>query len=176
MLRGTTTGRMLKRDIFKTGLAAFSAGMVLLIITMHEQYNFGYSSYFDTVQVGLSLMQLMWLTSLPSVVFGLFSFVIVKFWASLVTNRNFVIILMRIYMVIVFCFIGIICWCIAGNIITFKGVKWLVCIVYICILCIVYIYNVFYNMYIIYIYIHYILILYPITHLYTHTYIHAYIE
>ena len=75
MLRGTTTGRMLKRDIFKTGLAAFSAGMVLLIITMHEQYNFGYSSYFDTVQVGLSLMQLMWLTSLPSVVFGLFSFV-----------------------------------------------------------------------------------------------------
>lgn len=127
MLRGTTTGRMLKRDIFKTGLTSFTAGMVLLIITVHEQYNFGYSSYFDTVQAGLSLMQLMWLVSLPSVLFGVMSFVIVKFWASLVTNRNIVILIMRVYMVIVFCLIGVICWCIAGLLITFKGVKWLVC-------------------------------------------------
>lgn len=125
MLRGKTTGRMLKRDIFKAGLSEIVFGFVLLVITLYEEYNFITTKYFDTNQYGATLLSLMWLVSFPSLLAGVLSFVLVKFWPTLVTNRSVLLNVTRVYLVIMFLLLASIIWCLAAVILTFRRVKFL---------------------------------------------------
>ena len=123
MLRGKTTGRRLKRIIFKAGLFQLICGFILLMITIYINDNFWYTGYYGTMRLGASLLSLMWLVSFPSVLAGLFSMLIIKYWPTLVTNRNIIINLMRMYMVIMVMLLISVCWCISSLIISFKGAR-----------------------------------------------------
>ena len=123
MLRGSTTGRRLKRNIFKAGLAQLVCGFILLMITIYIYENYWYTDYYGTMRLGATLLSLMWLVSFPSVLAGLFSMLIIKYWPTLVTNRNIVINLMRMYMVIMVMLLISVCWCISSLIISFKGAR-----------------------------------------------------
>ena len=129
LLRGRTTGRKLKRNIFKVGLSQGLSGFILLCITVYIQRNYAYESYFNTFRLGATLMSLMWLVSFPSVLAGIFSMLIVKFWPSLVTNRQLIINLTRMYMVIMFMLLVSVCWCIASLIVTFNGIRFMVSVI-----------------------------------------------
>ncbi len=126
MLRGKTTGRMLKRDIFKAGVAQLFFGIMLIIIANYEYLNFVTTSYFDTNMYGAKLMDLMWLVSVPSFLAGCFSMLIIKFWGTLVTNRTILIVLMKVYMVILFLLLVTTVWLIAALILTFRKITFMV--------------------------------------------------
>lgn len=126
MFRGKNTGRKLKRIIGKAAFVELVCGFIFFVITLYETYNFALSEYFNAAIVGIPLIQLMWLVSIPSVLASMFFFLMVKYWATLVTNRLILIYLMRVSMVIVVLLLATICWCISALIIVFRGVRFMV--------------------------------------------------
>lgn len=125
MLRGKSTGRRLKRDIFKAGLFQCVCGSVLLSLTAVAYKNFSISPYFASPHFGANLLSLLWLVSVPTCLSGILMMLFVKYWASLVTNRTILLNLMRGTMVIMILLLASTCWCIAVLIKSFQGVRFM---------------------------------------------------
>ena len=66
---------------------------------------------------------LLWTVSFPSFLLGVITMVAVRHWASLVTNRNLLASLMRIYMGTCFILFIVTLWCACATFLTFRKVK-----------------------------------------------------
>lgn len=122
-LRGKTTGRRLKRNLFKFGMICTICGFALSVITLELYRNFRKDEYVDGVHRGASWMALMALTSFPAFLMGIISLTAVRHWASLVTNRRLLGHLMRIYMCLFMVMFIFSLWCTCVTFLTFKKVK-----------------------------------------------------
>jgi len=126
MLRGKTTGRRLKRDIFKMGLSMCVCGFILFVCTGFINQNFSYTPYFQIEYLGATLLSLLWLVSFPSCLAGILLMLFVKYWATLVTNRGILLNLMRGTMIIIVMLLLSTGWCIGCMILAFRGVRFMV--------------------------------------------------
>jgi hypothetical protein len=113
MLRGNTTGRRLKRTIFKSGVAQLSCGFSLMILAIEAGYTEVMSKYFIENRYGASVHDLQWLISFPSILLGIGSMIMIYYWASLCTNRTLLKAILNIYMMI--------------NLFLFIFTLWLIC-------------------------------------------------
>lgn len=84
LLNGRTTGRRIKRVIFKYGLAQTVIGFILIVLSGYE------GTYLlillDGVMYG-NPISLMWVVAIFTFINGLLSLFAVYYWASLCTNR-----------------------------------------------------------------------------------------
>jgi hypothetical protein len=126
MLRGKSTGRKLKRDIFKVALSMLVFGFVLFVCTVFINRNFSATPYFGVENLGATLLSLLWLVSFPSCLEGILLMLFVKYWATLVTNREILLNLMRGTMIIMFMLLVSTGWCIGCMIMAFRGVRFMV--------------------------------------------------
>lgn len=122
-LRGKSPGRRLKRNIFKFGVFQLVCNFSLLMITIQENRNFNGLGYFEDTKYGAGLLNLMWVVSLPSFLFGLVSMAAVRNWASLTTNRTLLSNLMRVYIVVSFLLFVFTLWLTCVLFLMFRGVK-----------------------------------------------------
>ncbi len=69
------------------------------------------------------IQNLLWTVSLPSFLLGLITMSAVRNWASLVTNRDLLASLMRIYMGTCFILFIVTLWCACCTFLTFSKIK-----------------------------------------------------
>jgi hypothetical protein len=113
LMRGNTTGRRLKRTIFKSGIAQLSCGFSLMMLAIGGGYLESMNKYFIDNVYGASIHDLQWLVSFPSILFGIGSMIMIYYWASLCTNRTLLKSILNIYMCV--------------NLFFFIFVFWLLC-------------------------------------------------
>ena len=124
MIRGSTAGRKLKRTIFKLSLVMMLCSFPLIVLAYIEDRTFEVGYYFTVVQkVGAALQPLMWLTGVPGFLLGAGSLIIIKYWASLCTNRKLLCNIMRVYAAVLVFFMVIVVYTVAVLFLTFGGVK-----------------------------------------------------
>lgn len=123
LLRGQTTGRRIKRCVFKIMVVTVVCNIALLVQIYLIDRLYAMSAYFQTSPYGNSLSILLWMTCIPSLFMGVVSFMFLKYWASAVTNRKLFSQLCRIYMVGMIVCIGIGSWMIAVLLLMFKDVE-----------------------------------------------------
>ena len=121
-LRGKNVGRRFKRTLFKFGLQLFLEGLALFIIACMTDTQFSEIPFFDDVTYGATLQDLAYLVSFPTLFFGFITFKVVQNWASLVTNRELLAALAKLYLLCIFVIFIWTIWLTAVWILTFKGV------------------------------------------------------
>ena len=124
MFRGRTLGRRLKRELFKLSLFELLTGTVMLILTIVDQANFSVTPYFTISQYGGSLLSLQYTVAFSALTFGFAGILAIKYWASLVTNRELLGKILRIYQFFLVVFFTISLWCLCAIFLTFRNVKW----------------------------------------------------
>ena len=125
LLRGQTTGRRIKRCVFKIMMVTVVCNIALLVQIYLIDRLYAMSAYFQTSPYGNSLSILLWMTCIPGLFMGAVSFMFLKYWASAVTNRKLFSQLCRIYMVSMVVCIGFGSWMIAVLLLMFKDVgRW----------------------------------------------------
>lgn len=123
-LRGPTSGRQMKRNYFKLGFFNWCCGWVLLVITLQIDRTFPLTSYYQAPRFGIPLQTLMWMTALPSVFLATCSFLCIRYWASLCTNRDMLINLSRMYMIGSLFIFFFNLYCVIVWFLEFQGVAW----------------------------------------------------
>lgn len=126
MLRGSTTGRKLKRVVFKFGCYQCICGFVLMCVTTYAKSQVEFTSFYMIQQrgMGATLFNLMWLTIFPALAMGFISALMIKYWASLCTNRFLLSTILKVYMMIyLFLFIFVL-WCTCVLFLVFKPIDW----------------------------------------------------
>jgi len=124
MIRGSTAGRKLKRTIFKLSLVMMLCSFPLMVLAYIEDRTFEVGYYFTVVQkVGAALQPLMWLTGVPGFLLGAGSLIIIKYWASLCTNRKLLCNIMRVYAAVLVFYMIIVVYTVAVLFLTFGGIK-----------------------------------------------------
>jgi hypothetical protein len=104
-LRGTTTGRKLKRIIFTFGVYQVLAGFVLTLIGISGANNPQLQKVYNISKLNSpDLQTLTLLTGIFTFLWGIGSMFIFKLWAAFCTSRLLLMTIMRIYM-----FIDMIC-------------------------------------------------------------------
>jgi hypothetical protein len=124
LLNGKTTGRRVKRVIFKYGLYQSILGFMLVVIASYENVNFFQLDYFNLPSYGAPVLTLMWLVSFPTWIIGLLSLLAVYYWASLCTNRELFTSLLKIYFGILAVLFVLTLWFACALFLTFKDAKW----------------------------------------------------
>jgi hypothetical protein len=124
LLNGKSTGRRIKRVVFKYGLFQSIVGFILVVIASYENVNFFQLDYFNQSLYGAPVLILMWLVSFPTWIIGLLSLLAVYYWASLCTNRELFTSLLKIYFGILFFLFFLTLWFICALFLTFKGADW----------------------------------------------------
>ena len=90
-LKGKTTGRRIKRCIFKFGLYQLFFGIALMGIAGWETTNFPLDGgWFSEVKYGSSVRNLTWVVSFPSCLMAVVGMVAVRYWSSLVSAYSLV--------------------------------------------------------------------------------------
>lgn len=123
-LRGGSVGRKLKRKCTKFCIAELVCGFSLFVITAYEERNLGGSAYLLSIEYGATLVALQYCVSIPSVILGTTTFFAVKYWASLVTNRELFIKLQYINLFYLCILFIITVWCTIAFFLIFKDVDW----------------------------------------------------
>lgn len=125
LLRGPSVGRRIKRCVFKIMVVTVVCNIALLVLAYLEDRLYAMSAYFATSPYGATLSILMWLTCVPALFMGLLSFMFLKYWASIVTNRKLFSQLCRMYMVGMIVCLALGAWMIAVCILMFEDVdRW----------------------------------------------------
>lgn len=121
LLTGKSTGRRIKRVIFKYGLYQTVLGFMLVVISSYADVNFRFLESFNLPLHGAPVLTLMWLVSFPTFFMGLLSLLAVYYWASLCTNRQLFTSLLRIYFGILALLFIFTLWLICALFLTFKN-------------------------------------------------------
>lgn len=121
---GKSSGRRLKRVIAKFGLCQLLCGIGLLTISICENELFGGESHFANSTYGAPLMSLMFLVSIPTLLLGIVSMVVLRYWTSLTTNRQLLVTLSRGYAITCFPIFVFLLWTTCVLFLTFQDVKW----------------------------------------------------
>jgi len=122
-LRGSHSGRRFKRTLFKFGFILLVCGFALLTITCLIEENFKRQPQYATSRYGSDVLTLMFCTSVLANVFAIVTLLAVRYWGSLVTNRDLLVNLFKIYslVLLVAALIGI--WTLMTNVLTFTRIK-----------------------------------------------------
>lgn len=99
-LRGYSTGRRLKRDLFKQAASQLFSSVAVIIMSDQAARNFTVTNFFTNSVYGKSLLSLWWLISIIGLLLGLSTMFMIYHWASLVTNRELLSTVLKIYMLI----------------------------------------------------------------------------
>ena len=99
-MRGRSTGRRLKRDLFKQGLAQVCVSIGLMIMTDQAARDFTVTHFLELSVYGKSLISLWWLVSIIGFLLCFVTLFVVYGWPSLVTNRQLTSTILKIYMLI----------------------------------------------------------------------------
>ena len=86
-IRGRTTGRRVKRDLCIFGTFQFICGVALAAIADAEDGSFPIKNFFDNSKNGKDLIPLMRLVAVLAILLSIFTFGLIRYWSSLVTNR-----------------------------------------------------------------------------------------
>jgi hypothetical protein len=124
MLRGKSVGRRLKRKLFKFAIAENICGFGIFCITAYEDTRLGSSYYVTTATYGSTLLNLQYAVAFLSLIIGIPTALAVKYWGSMVTNRNLLVKLMYINLLYLFILFVIMIWCVVVLFLTFRGVNW----------------------------------------------------
>jgi hypothetical protein len=124
LFRGRTLGRRLKRELCKLSLFELLTGTVMLTLTIVDQVNFSITPYFTISEYGGSLLSLQYSVAFSALIFGFAGILAIKYWASLVTNRELLGKILRIYQFCLVIFFTISLWCLCAIFLTFRNVKW----------------------------------------------------
>jgi hypothetical protein len=85
-LKGKTTGRRIKRCIFKFGLYQLFFGIALMGIAGWETTHYPLDGgWFSEVKYGSSVRNLTWVVAFPTCLMGVLGMVAIRYWASLVS-------------------------------------------------------------------------------------------
>ena len=124
MVRGQTPGRQLKRTIFQLAVLLMVCTFPLMVMAYIEDRTFEVGHYFTVSSpAGAALQPLMWLTGAPGFVLGFGSLYIIKYWASLCTNRLLLGNISRVYMAVVAAYFVIVVYTVVVLFLTFSPVK-----------------------------------------------------
>jgi len=99
LLRGSTSGRRIKRCVFKIAVVGIVCSIALIVISYLESYLYSFSAYFNTSPFGATLQSLMYVAAYSEAFMSVMSLVFVKYWASVVTNRKLFVQVLRLYMI-----------------------------------------------------------------------------
>lgn len=97
MLRGRSTGRRIKRNLFFFGCVQMGAGIALSVIADCMWSSFTVTEFFKSSKHGKRLIDLMYLIAVLGILFGLVTFMMVRYWSSLVSNRFLLSGVMKLY-------------------------------------------------------------------------------
>lgn len=123
MIRGPTAGRKLKRTVFKISCIMLICSFPLIVIAYIEDRTFEVGYYFTINKAGAPLQPLMWLSGVPGFFLGVVSMYILKYWASLCTNRLLLTNMMRVYMAVLAAYMFIVTYTVAVLFITFGKIE-----------------------------------------------------
>ena len=99
-LRGRTTGRRLKRNLFCLGAIQLLVGTIVIIISDQAARSFEVTDFFSNSMFGKRLLSLWWLSSIIALLLSFPHFFMVFYWASLVTNRLLLMTVVRLVMLV----------------------------------------------------------------------------
>jgi hypothetical protein len=99
-LRGSSTGRQMKRCLFWLSLYQLAYGVPVFIMSVYEDNNFSSMNYYTAYSSGSSLLGLQYGTSILALIFGLMGFAAVRYWSTMVTNRDLLVNLLVVYQVV----------------------------------------------------------------------------
>lgn len=125
MVRGNTTGRRIKRLVFKYGCYQLVCGVCLLLILDHLDRSYAMYDYHMVARPGMgsSVHNMMWLTAFPACLIAAWTMTMIYFWASLCTNRILLRTILQLYIgVSAFKFIFVL-WATCIVFLAYKGVN-----------------------------------------------------
>ena len=122
---GRSSGRRLKRLVAKFGAIQLLCGLGLTAIAGCENSFFPADAHFSSSRYGSSLLSLMFLVSLPTLLMGLLSMLILRYWTSLTSNRQLLVLLARVYALACIPIFGFHLWCLCVLFLTFRDAKWM---------------------------------------------------
>ena len=123
MLRGTTAGRQLKRNIAKFTCYQVAAGIPFIIMAAIVERSYNMSKIYTLAKYGASLLNLTYLIAICTIFLALCSTLIIRYWASICTNRKLLIEIMRIYVILFMVVLGLLIWLWCALFMTFKNVS-----------------------------------------------------
>ena len=103
MIRGRNTGRRVKRDLCCFGAFQFIVGVALAAIADAEDGSHLIKSFFENSENGKDLIGVMRMVAVLAILLSIFTFGLVRYWSSLVTNRVLLSGILKIYVAICFC-------------------------------------------------------------------------
>ena len=133
LLRGTTAGRQLKRNIAKFTCYQIAAGIPFIIISAIVERSYNMSIIYTLSKYGASLLNLTYLIAICTLFLALCSILIIRYWASICTNRKLLLEIMRIYIILFIVVLILLVWLWCALFMTFKrvtNIEWTSNIVY----------------------------------------------
>ena len=125
MLRGTTLGRQIKREVFKLSIYHLLWGFILFIISVYQDIAFGpLDGLFYDEKHGGSIIQMQFTTALGALIMTGLSWAAMNYWSSLVTNRSLLGSLLILYQCLIALHFTIVLWSINALGATFKNTDW----------------------------------------------------
>ena len=123
-LRGSSTGRQLKRAVFKVGCYQLLYSVPIFLMSCYVDNNLAHISNYYIMENGSSLIGLQFGTSILGCITGGLCLYMVKYWSTMVTNRELLVKFMWILLFfLVLYFILILCT-IAKLFHVFKNMDW----------------------------------------------------
>ena len=122
LLRGTSAGRQLKRNIAKFTVFQIAAGIPLILMGAIVDRNYNMSITYTLVNYGASLLDLTYLIAICTIFLSLCSILILRYWASLCTNRKLLLEIMKIYIALFIFIFVLLLWLYIALFSTFKRI------------------------------------------------------
>ena len=123
LLRGTTAGRQLKRNIAKFTVFQIAAGIPFILMAAIVDRNYNMSIVYTLATYGASLLNLTYLIAICTIFLALCSILIIKYWASLCTNRKLLLEIMKIYIILFIAIFILLLWLFIALFSTFKRIN-----------------------------------------------------
>ena len=131
MLRGNTLGRQIKREVFKLSIFEIIYGIAIFLISCYESVTFGsLDGYFTGSKYGGSILGMQMVCSIGSILFSIFSWLSMKYWSSLVTNRELLASILKLYQFLLIIHFAICLWSLNALFATFENTDWQVLFVF----------------------------------------------
>lgn len=125
MLRGTTLGREMKREVFILATYESVFGISIFLISVYEDQVFGaIDGYLTDNNYGGSILGMQFVCSIGALILASCGFLAIRYWSSLVTNRQLLGDILKLYQVILVIHFTICLWSLNALCATFKHTIW----------------------------------------------------
>lgn len=119
---GTTAGRQLKRNIAKFTVFQIAAGISFIIMAAVVDRNYNMSLTYTLSTYGLSLLNLTYIIAILTIFISVCSLLIIRYWASLCTNRTLLLEVVKIYVIVFIIIFGLLIWLYIALFSTYKRI------------------------------------------------------